>query len=142
MTATSSVAGPQELLQQLLDPANRANPYPVYKQFRDRGPMRLPEANLTVFSGYRDCDEVLRHPSSSVDRLKSTIARRIFADRGFSRPMGPPSFLFLDPPDHTRLRRLVSKAFVPKVVNELQPDIADLVDGLLDHIAERGRFDV
>src|SRR6202000_1351429 len=53
-----------------------------------------------------------------------------------------PMFLFLDPPDHTRLRKLVSKAFVPKVVNELQPEIAGLVNGLLDRIAERGRFDV
>ena len=51
-------------------------------------------------------------------------------------------FLFLDPPDHTRLRKLVSKAFAPKVVNALQPDITALVDGLLDRIAEKGRFDV
>jgi cytochrome P450 len=142
MTATSSVAGPQELLMQLLDQANRANPYRVYEEFRDRGPMQLPGANLTFFSGFRDCDEALRHPSSSVDRLKSTVAQRMFADPAPPRPMGPPGFLFLDPPDHTRLRKLVSKAFVPKVVNELQPDIAELVDGLLDRIAEQGRFDV
>ncbi|MGA7134480.1 MAG: cytochrome P450 [Mycobacterium sp.] len=142
MTATSSVAGPQELLLQLLDPANRANPYPVYEQFRDRGPLQLPDANLTVFSGYRDCDEALRHTSSSVDRLKSTVAKRMFADSAPPRPMGPPGFLFLDPPDHTRLRKLVSKAFVPKVVNELAPHITELVDGLLDNIADRGRFDV
>jgi cytochrome P450 len=142
MSATSSVAGPQELLLQLLDPANRANPYAVYEQFRDRGPLRLPDTNLTVFSGYRDCDEALRHPSSSTDRLKSTVAQRMLAEGATTRPMGPPSFLFLDPPDHTRLRKLVSKAFVPKVVNELQPDIVELVDGLLDRIAERGRFDV
>jgi cytochrome P450 len=51
-------------------------------------------------------------------------------------------FLFLDPPDHTRLRRLVSKAFVPKVVNELTPHITELVDGMLNRVAERGRFDV
>ena len=51
-------------------------------------------------------------------------------------------FLFLDPPDHTRLRKLVSKAFVPKVVNELAPHIADLVDGMLGRVAEQGRFDV
>jgi cytochrome P450 len=127
---------------QLLDPANRANPYPVYEQFRDRGPMQLPGANLTVFSGFRDCDEALRLPSSSVDRLKSTVAQRMLADGVNVRPQGPPMFLFLDPPDHTRLRKLVSKAFVPKVVNELQPDIAELVDGLLDRIAEQGRFDV
>jgi cytochrome P450 len=141
MTSVSSVAEPQALLLQLLDPANRADPYAVYKQFRDRGPMHLPEANLTVFSAYRDCDEALRHPSSSSDRLKSTVAQRLLADGATARPMGPPGFLFLDPPDHTRLRKLVSKAFVPKVVSELQPDIAELVDGLLERIAERGRFD-
>jgi cytochrome P450 len=50
--------------------------------------------------------------------------------------------LFLDPPDHTRLRKLVSKAFAPKVVSALQPDIGSLVDGLLDRAAEKGRFDV
>jgi cytochrome P450 len=141
MSATSSVAGPQELLLQLLDPANRANPYAVYEQFRDRGPMRLPDGNLTVFSSYRDCDEALRHPSSSVDRFKSTMAKRMFAEGARARPQGPPMFLFLDPPDHTRLRKLVSKAFVPKVVNELTPHITELVDGLLDRAAEQGRFD-
>src|ERR1700722_5311467 len=60
----SDVAEGQALPLQLLNPANRADPYPVYAQFRDRGPMQLPETNLTVFSTYRDCDDVLRtrHP--------------------------------------------------------------------------------
>jgi cytochrome P450 len=138
----SSLAGPQALLLELLDPANRADPYPVYTQFRDHGPILLPDANLTVFSTYRDCDEVLRHPSSSSDRLRSTIAERRYATGAWPRPVDPPAFLFLDPPDHTRLRKLVSKAFVPKVVNALQSDIAALVDGLLDRIAEQGRFDL
>ncbi len=142
MSATSSVAGPQELLLQLLDPANRANPYAVYEQFRAAGPMQVPEANLTVFSAYRDCDEALRHPASSVDRGKSTMAQRMVSNGSTMRPQGPPMFLFLDPPDHTRLRKLVSKAFVPKVVNELTPHITELVDGMLDRIADQGRFDV
>ncbi len=142
MTATPSVAEPQELLLQLLDPANRADPYSLYNQFRDRGPLLLPDAHLMVFSRFRDCDEALRHPASSVDRFKSTMAQRMFDNGVPPRPMGQQGFLFLDPPDHTRLRKLVSKAFVPKVVNELAPDITDLVGGLLDRVAERGRFDV
>ena len=132
----------QALLLQLLDPANRADPYPLYAKFRERGPIQLPALNVTVFSTSRDCDEVLRHPSSSSNRWNSTIAQRQLASGAWSKPAVPPGFLFLDPPDHTRLRKLVSKAFAPKVVNALQPDITAMVDGLLDQIAERGHFDV
>jgi cytochrome P450 len=139
MTTTTDT---QALLVQLLDPSNRADPYPAYEQIRARGPLRLPEAHLTVFSSFADCDDVLRHPASASDRMKSTLAQRLVANGEEERPQGPPGFLFLDPPDHTRLRKLVSKAFVPKVVKALEPDIAAMVDGLLDHIEERGTFDV
>ena len=132
----------QALLLQLLDPGNRADPYPLYAKFRERGPIQLPAVNVTVFSTSRDCDEVLRHPLSSSNRWNSTIAQRQLASGAWSKPAVPPGFLFLDPPDHTRLRKLVSKAFAPKVVNALQPDITAMVDGLLDQIAERGHFDV
>src|ERR1700743_2038972 len=143
-------AEPQALLLQLLDPSSRADPYPLFAQFRDRGAIQLPDANFAVFSTYRVCDEVLRHPASSSDRLKSVAAQRQMEEQ--ARQLGdagaevprqtPPGFLFLDPPDHTRLRKLVSKAFAPKVVNALHPDISALVDELLDKIAEKGRFDV
>jgi cytochrome P450 len=132
----------QALLLQLLDAANRADPYPLYAKFRERGPIQLPAVNVTVFSASRDCDEVLRHPSSSSNRWNSTVAQRQLASGAWSKPAVPPGFLFLDPPDHTRLRKLVSKAFAPKVVNALQPDITAMVDGLLDQIAEHGHFDV
>ncbi|MFZ0834449.1 MAG: cytochrome P450 [Mycobacterium sp.] len=138
----TTVADSQALLLRLLDPSTRANPYPVYRQLRERGPLQLPESNLTVFSSFRDCDEVLRHPDSSSDRLKSTAAQRAIAAGQDLRPFGKPGFLFLDPPDHTRLRKLVSKAFAPKVVKGLEPDIATLVKSLLDQIEEQGRFDV
>jgi cytochrome P450 len=138
-----TTAPPQQgVLLQLLDPANRADPYRICAQFRDRGPFQLPGTNVAVFSTYRDCDEVLRHPSSSSDRLKSTMARRALESGSAPRPLGPPGFLFLDPPDHTRLRKLVSKAFAPKVVSALQTEISALVDGLLDRVAEKGEFEV
>jgi cytochrome P450 len=85
---------------------------------------------------------VLRHPSSASDRLKSTAAQRQIAEGGEARPIGPPGFLFLDPPDHTRLRKLVSKAFAPKVVKALEADITAMVDSLLDQVAVAGRFEV
>jgi cytochrome P450 len=138
----TTVADSQSLLLQLLDPANRANPYPAYDRIREHGPLGLAAGNLTVFSSYHDCDDVLRHPSSASDRLKSTVAQRQIAEGAEPRPLGPPGFLFLDPPDHTRLRKLVSKAFVPKVVKALEPDIEFLVDSLLDKAAGAGHFDV
>src|SRR5262245_24672134 len=137
----ATTADSQALLLQLLDPSNRADPYPAYRQIRESGPLQLPDMTLNVFSRFQDCDDVLRHPSSASDRLKSTAAQREIAEGAEARPIGPPGFLFLDPPDHTRLRKLVSKAFAPKVVKALEPDIAALVDGLLDNVAARGSFD-
>ncbi|MET0699826.1 MAG: cytochrome P450 [Mycobacterium sp.] len=133
---------PQELLVALLDPANRANPYPVFDSIRDRGPLPFPGGNLVVFSSYAHCDEVLRHPSSASDRLKSTPAQRAIAAGQPPRPFGQPGFLFLDPPDHTRLRKLAQKAFAPKVIKALEGEISQLVDALLDHVEAAGRFDV
>jgi cytochrome P450 len=132
----------QPLLLELLDPAHRADPYPIYRQIREGGPLVLPESNLVVFSSFAECDEVLRHPSSCSDRMKSTITQRAIADGAPVHPFGTPSFLFLDPPDHTRLRKLVSKAFSPKVVKALESDIAELVAGLLDKVAAAGELEV
>lgn len=149
-TAPPEQAESQGLLLALLDPAARADPYPLFARFRGRGAFHLAEGNLAVLSSYRDCDEALRHPSSSNDRLKSTVARRqveaqtrelIKSGAQVPAPI-PPGFLFLDPPDHTRLRKLVSKAFAPKVVSALRPEIVSLVDELLDRAAERGRLEV
>ncbi|KUI37303.1 cytochrome P450 [Mycobacterium sp. GA-2829] len=132
---------PQTLLGRLLDPGNRADPYPLYADLRAAGPVVLPSSNLVVFSSFADCDEVLRHPASASDRLKSTVAQREIAAGAPARPFGAPGFLFLDPPDHTRLRRLVSSAFVPRVVKALEPQIVALVDALLDDVAAKGEFD-
>jgi cytochrome P450 len=140
MTAMTT-ADTQTLLGRLLDPANRADPYPLYAELRAAGPLTLPSTNLVVFSSFADCDEVLRHPASASDRLKSSVAQREIAAGAVARPFGAPGFLFLDPPDHTRLRRLVSSAFVPRVVKALEPDIVAMVESLLDAVAANGEFD-
>ena len=130
----TTTAGPQALLMQLLDPSNRADPYAVYRQILDGGPILMPESNLVVFSSFQDCGDVLRHPSSASDRLKSTVAQREIAKGAEPRPFGQPGFLFLDPPDHTRLRRLAQQAFAPKRVRALEADVVAMVDGLLDQV--------
>ncbi len=143
MTATPELAEPQQLLLRLLDPGTRADPYPLYDEIRERGPLQFSgDSNLVVFSSFADCDEVLRHPSSGNDRLQSTMAQRAIAEGEPPRPFGTPSFLFLDPPDHTRLRKLAQKAFAPKVVKALEPEIIAMVDGLLRSVEQAGGLDV
>lgn len=138
----ASAVDPQMLLLQMLDPANRADPYPLFAKIRERGPLLMPESNMTVFSSFADCDEVLRHPDSCSDSMKSSVVQRHLA-AGATPPRGnTPGFLFLDPPDHTRLRKLAQQAFAPRVVRALEPDIAAMVDGLLDAMAAAGSADL
>jgi cytochrome P450 len=103
-----------------------------------------------VLTSFAHCDAVLRHPASASDRDKSTIAQRQIAEGKQPRPFGlaglvdqrrTPAFLFLDPPDHTRLRKLVVKAFAPRVISAMQAEITAVVDGLLDTAQRNGEFD-
>ena len=143
MTTGSPTRGREQgLLVQLLDAENRANPYPIYRQILDGGPVVMPGSNLAIFSSYQDCSDVLRHPATASDRLKSTAAQRQIAEGVNPRPFGQPGFLFLDPPDHTRLRKLAQQAFAPKVVRGLEGHITALVDGLLNGVAAACRFEV
>ena len=130
------------LLLQMLDPVNRANPYPLFAQIRELGPLLMPESNMTVLSSFADCDEVLRHPDSCSDSMKSSVVQRQLASDAMPPRGNTPGFLFLDPPDHTRLRKLAQQAFAPRVVRALEPEIAATVDGLLDAMADAGSADL
>ncbi len=130
------------LLLQMLDPVNRANPYPLFAQIRELGPLLMPESNMTVLSSFADCDEVLRHPDSCSDSMKSSVVQRQLASDAMPPRGNTPGFLFLDPPDHTRLRKLAQQAFAPRVVRALEPEIAATVDGLLDAMAAAGSADL
>ena len=126
------------------DPAFRVDPYPVYKRLRDEDPVHQTPIGGLALSRYDDCVAVLRSPRTSSDFRNSDLYEAFAAQRGAPPPeieaLRP--FLFLDPPDHTRLRGLVQKAFTARVVEELRPRVQELVDQLLDDVAEQGEMDV
>lgn len=138
----STAADAQMLLLQMLDPAHRADPYPLFAQIRGRGPLLMPESNMTVFSSFAACDEVLRHPDSCSDSMKSSVVQRHLASGAMPPRGNTPGFLFLDPPDHTRLRKLAQQAFAPRVVRALESEIAATVDALLDAMADQDTADL
>jgi cytochrome P450 len=123
----------------LFDPANRPDPYPLFTELREAGPFALLDGAITVLGTHERCTTILRDPTFSSDRSRTLLPRRV--DRPDDE-RGPQSFLSLDPPDHTRLRRLVAKAFTPRVIAGLEPRIRALVAELFADFAGRGRFDV
>ena len=135
-----------ELLFNPLDPAFRIDPYPAYARLRSEAPVYRAPNGTWVLSRYDDCVAVLKDARrwSSDARNSAGYKRALAAGRvDFNDDMlgETPPFLVLDPPDHTRLRSLVSKAFTPKVVAALQHRVQQLVDGLLDDIEARGAMD-
>jgi cytochrome P450 len=122
-------------LRLLADPAVRANPYPLLSQLRDASPLPLMDGALVVAARHRDLSAFLRHPNASSERHRSPLAASGMAPAALS-------FLSLDPPDHTRLRRLVSSAFTPRVMAALRPRVTEVVDALFARVAEQGRMDI
>ena len=131
----------QPLIFNPLDPAFRINPYPVYARMLREAPVYPSPLGGVVLSRYADCEGVLKNQRLwSADFRNAAENVGLGADfdvMGIERP-----FLFLDPPDHTRLRRLVQKAFTPRVVEELRPRVQELVDGMLDAAEAKGSLEV
>jgi cytochrome P450 len=121
-------------LASLADPTVIANPYPLLARFREASPFTEIDGGLVVFGRYEDCSSLLRDPRASSERERSRLAPPPLRERARSR-----SFLSLDPPDHTRLRRLVASAFTPRVVATLAPRIIQLTDELLTEAAVTAR---
>ena len=122
-------------LADLFAPQWRADPYPMYARVRATHPVWRPVEGLLVLSRHRDCAAVLRDPRfGHPDDAGLTRRRRRGAVAGSELDGGPPpvrSFLALNPPDHTRLRRLVSSAFSPRRVGALMPRVRELTAELL-----------
>lgn len=121
------------------DPNFRIDPYFTYRRLRSEDPVHQSPLGALVLSRYADCVAVLkdRRWSSDFRNAEQPGFEPDLDILGDSRP-----FLFLDPPDHTRLRGLVSRAFTPRVVEELRSRIQEIVDYLLGKVAGDGLMDV
>ena len=131
-----------ELLRRLVtDPAAIADPYPLLAELRGTAPVhRLGTGDVWVLTRFEDCRSVLRHP----DLGKPEPGDLVPSVLGGAQPVGPGerSMLFLNPPDHTRLRSLVSRAFTPRRIEGLRASVGAMTDELLDDLAGTGGGDL
>ena len=122
------------------DLAFLADPYPVYRRLRIETPVHRTALGLWVLTRYDDVALVLRDPRFSREGFEAAYAA---VDGAAAEPgRRQPSMLYRDPPDHTRLRAAVSRAFTPRTIETLRPRIQQLVDELLDRVQDAGAMDV
>jgi pimeloyl-[acyl-carrier protein] synthase len=123
-----------------LSPRVYRNPYPTYAKLRLQDAVHWNFLSQAwIISRYRDIDAIVRdHTRFSNDsRYRQGVSQ---AQAASSNPSGP-SILFLDPPDHTRLRALVQQAFTPRAIEALTPRIRQIAVHLLDQIADPTAFE-
>jgi cytochrome P450 len=124
------------------------DPYAQYKLVRESDPVHLSPIGAWALFRYADVHQVLRDPSLSVEERHMTplpfeVDPDIQAMIDERREGGTHTMLNLDPPDHHRLRRLVSKVFTPRTVEALRPRVQQLVDEHLDAASASGdEFDL
>jgi cytochrome P450 len=129
----------RELFARVLDPANRPNPYPLYAELRS-APVTMQSDGSYVLSRYAEISQLLHDPRVSSDERKSARGAGALAASG--RVTGTPAFIFLDPPDHDRLRRRVVHQFTPERIDAKRDRIVALVGELLDQQRDRGQLDI
>ena len=132
----------------LADPALIADPYPTLAALREATPIfRHPHTGQWMLTRFADVAETLR------DRRLGRVYTHRYTHADFGRPEPDPrwrafdeherwSLLQLEPPDHTRIRRLIAKVFTPTAVAALRPAIEALADECLDGCVEQGQFDL
>ena len=123
------------------------DPYPNYATMRERAPVYWHPFGFWLLTSYDDVSWLLRAPGLSVEdhnvaagSVMRELREEVFGDEPSQANVV--SMLDRDPPDHTRLRRLVSKAFTPRAIEALRPRITGLVDGMLDRMAAEGSVDL
>ena len=125
------------------DPATVADPYPRLRQLRETAPVhKVGFSNLWVLTRFEDCRQALRDHrlgiAKSGDETPSLMPGAVFS----RDPDRERSMLFLNPPEHTRLRSLVSQALTPERVEGLRSSMESMTAELLDPVAEAGECDL
>ena len=130
-------AGTDAVMYNPFEPGFAEDPYPQYAAIRADGRVHHNPLGLRVLSHYDDCFELLRLGGTSVDERNATniVVPPLPEDLAERQGERSRSILSLDPPDHTRLRRLVSSAFTIRRVERLRERVHALVAELLDEIA-------
>jgi cytochrome P450 len=121
---------------------DRDDPFPLFAAVRDLGPVhavRLADGHdAWLVVGYEEARSALNDPGISKDMHAALASGGEVVAEGLPGPSFARHMLSVDPPDHTRLRRLVSAAFTPRRIEGLRPQVQALVDGMLDAIAAAG----
>jgi cytochrome P450 len=124
-------------------PEFREDPYAFYTMLRENSPRLRTEMGLWFITTHADASAVLRDPRNSSNEEHSLLHEQFMEEmraQGREPIVGQfETMLFMDPPDHTRLRGLVQKAFTPSMVERIRPRAQHLVDDLLDRAIERDR---
>ena len=140
MTSAASVDTVQAdaLLAELVaTPEGRADPYSRYARLRESAPIHRSAFGFCVLTRYDDCLQLLRASGVGKDFSQAASAMGLSEEQQSQQAAfrnDRSNMLFADPPDHTRLRRLASRAFTPRSVEALRPQVVALVDSLLDGI--------
>ncbi len=143
---SSTRTGKQEpplSLYHLLDPEVLANPYPLYHRLRSEDPVHWdPYLHAWVVTRYTDVITVFQRFSASRTFTPEQLAALGLRSLAPLAKVMVLQMLFLDPPAHTRVRGLASKAFTARRVEVLRSHIQDITNSLLDAVQDRGRMDV
>jgi cytochrome P450 len=121
-----------------IDPAFRADPHPFLKHLREVDPVNQTPVGIWRLSRYADCVRLLTQVPTGVRLANGNLPGQDLLPGG-----GPGEFMLQqDPPNHTRLRRLVSKAFTPRAIERLRDRARRLADELIERVAPHGEMDV
>ena len=132
----------------LFDPTFKANPYPTYAGLRSDAPVyraELPDGRgVWLVTRYDDVVAVLKDERFAKDWRSAMTPEQLAQIPPIPEVMKPLSenMLDKDPPDHERLRRLVSKAFTPRLIERMRPRVQEIADALLDAVEDKGEMDL